>query len=109
MLKNVDRQSCAVSSQQVNSRTYLLTKTVEHSYDYKRFMIMMKPNQKLDLSGIRRILIQASHIKPITEIEGVFDPVGKLFVILHKVHFTNSNPKAIPIVYLRVKMAGYIY
>ena len=72
-------------------------------------MIMMKPNQKLDLNDVRKILIKASHIKPMTEIEGVFDPVAKLFVILHKIHFTNSNPKTVPIVYLRIKMAGYIY
>lgn len=43
-----------------------LIKTIEHNYDYKRFLIMLKPNQKLDLNAVRKILLEASHIKPIT-------------------------------------------
>ena len=41
---------------------------------------MIKPGQKLKLSEARSILSKASHTKMTTDIEGVFSPIGKIFI-----------------------------
>jgi hypothetical protein len=84
-------------------------KTISHPYDYRRLKIKVKEENRLDLSIVKDILIKASHEKLTNHIEGVFSPIGKLFVILHKIHFVTGNPKTAPIIYLRIRTSGLNY
>jgi hypothetical protein len=45
----------------------------------------------------------------VTDFEGVFNPIGKIFIILHKLDFNKGNPKTTPIVYIRIKAPGLVY
>ena len=35
--------------------------------------------------------------------------MGKMFIILHKVLFVSGKPKTLPIIYLRIRVAGLTY
>ena len=70
---------------------------------------MVKPGKKFEIETARQLLVGASHEKMTTDFEGVFKPIGKVFIILHKIYFTGGNPKNLPIIYLRIKTSGFTY
>lgn len=64
----------------------------------------------MDIKTARELLRKASHETTISEnIEGVFSPIGKLFIVLHKIVFEPGNKKSTPIIYLRIKCSGLQY
>lgn len=73
-------------------------------------LVKVKEGQQLELSLVKELLRKASHeTSNCQNIEGVFSPIGKLFIILHKIFFENNSKKTSPIVYLRINACGLLY
>ena len=55
------------------------------------------------------MLIKCTHENISGDIEGVFNPIAKMFIVLHKIVFSGFERKISPIVYLRIRTSGLIY
>lgn len=39
----------------------------------------------------------------------MFSPIGKMFIILHKLVFAANRSKTVPIIYVRIRASGLVY
>jgi hypothetical protein len=73
-------------------------------------LVKVKEDHRLPVSLLKELLVKASHqTTNCQQIEGVFSPIGKLFLILHRLYLDSSGKKLSPIVYVRINAGGLVY
>jgi hypothetical protein len=86
------------------------TLAISHEYDYRKLLVKVKDGERLPAGVAKELLLRASRqATNCQNIEGVFSPIGKLFIILHKICLESIGKKLSPIVYVRINAAGLTY
>jgi hypothetical protein len=94
------------------------TQSLYHTHDYSKILIKMPPKvgevlpsgQNKALEEFKEKMIAASEKSPISQdFDGVFNPIGKLFIVIHKISLNWKKHMDDETIMIRIHTGALVY